>query len=39
MIVAFVGNGPTAAGKGSQIDRCDPEDLEFARMLYAGMYQ
>ena len=39
MIVAIVGNGPTAAGKGSQIDCCDPEDLEFARMLYAGMNQ
>ena len=36
MIVAIVGNGPTAAGKGSQIDRCD---FVVRLKVYAGMNQ
>jgi|LSQX01.2.fsa_nt_gb hypothetical protein len=36
MIVAIVGNGPTAAGKGSQIDCCD---FVVRLKVYAGMNQ
>ena len=36
MIVAIVGNGPTATGKGSQIDCCD---FVVRLKVYAGMNQ